>query len=85
MEREPDRSTYAKVTIDLKGSQKFRGFKYKYQPPCPTDDIPASIKENAVSLNLSFDSKQLNQVGKTLTLDRRNNGVGWILKITYLK
>jgi hypothetical protein len=82
---EPDRSTYAEVSVKIKGSKKLRGFNYKYQSPCPTENIPVSVIENSEELNLTFSSKQLNQIGKSITIDRRSNGQGWLFKVTYLK
>lgn len=85
LERSPDRSTYAEVTVKIKGSKKLRGFNYKYQSPCPTENIPIRVIENSEELNVAFNSRELNQVGKSITIDRRSNGKGWLFKITYLK
>lgn len=83
--KNPDGSIYAIIDLSLEGHKKIRGFKYSYDSPCPVEDIAPEFLEKDSSIKLSFDSLQLNQVGKSIIIDKRYEGTGWVFKVTYVK
>lgn len=83
--READGTITAKVAVKLKGDKLNRGFKFKTGPQCPIPNTREELIKDAHSLEIAFDSKQLNQVGQSITIDRRTDGEGWIFTVTYQK
>jgi hypothetical protein len=74
----------ATVAIQMIGAgyTSYRGFHIESNDPsCPESDTPATTER--VYLPLGFDSTQLRNVGDTVTIDQRSDGVGWLLTVRY--
>jgi hypothetical protein len=74
----------ATVAVQMIGAgyTSYRGFHIESNDPsCPESDTPATTER--VYLPLGFDSTQLRNVGDTVTIDQRSDGVGWLLTVRY--
>lgn len=74
------------VRVSFNGNEHYRGWKFKVDDKsCEMDDIEEEDATQGIYAQVQFDSTQLNQVGKSITIDNTNNGAGWVFVITYVE
>lgn len=76
-----------KVQFKTEGLKDYNGWNYVAEyPSCQLAEISPSTSVYGIPLYFEFDSSQLNQVGQTIQLDKRDSsGEGWIYDITYVE
>lgn len=78
------RASY-KVTTLINGVEHLRGWNFSFENVlCNLKNIPEEDSAQLVDTSLEFDSKDLKAAGKSLVIDKTENGFGWIFTITRL-
>lgn len=74
------------VNISVSGLEHLRGWKFKVDnKSCEWEDREEGDGSQLIGGQLQFDSTQLNQVGKSITIDDTTDGEGWIFVVTYVE
>lgn len=78
------RASY-KITTLINSVEHLRGWNFSFENIlCNLKNIPEEDSAQLVGTLLEFDSKDFKASGKSLVIDKTENGFGWIFTITRL-